>query len=218
MRIAHLADVHFRSLKRHDEYRTVFSAFADDAKKNNVDHIFVAGDIFHTKVSGISPEYIDELTWWLLKLSSVAHLHIILGNHDGNLINMSRQDAVTPIVNALNNENITLYKDSGVYEFEPGYNWCIFSLFDEKNWKNVEPVKGAVNIACYHGPVWGAKTESDWLIQEGLGLDFFQDFDFVLLGDIHAFQYLDFREYEFTIDEDDLDKFPGAKVLERIDG
>ena len=217
MRIAHIADVHYRGLSRHTEYRQVFSAFAESVKKQRVDHIYVGGDIFHTKTSGLSPEYIDEMAWWLTTLSSAAPLHITLGNHDGNLVNSTRQDAVTPIVNALNNPNVHLYKESGVYQFEPGFNWCIFSLFDEQNWKHIEPVEGEVNIACYHGPVWGAKTESDWLIQEGLSLEFFQDFDFALLGDIHKTQFLDFKEVEMIIDEDDLEKYPDAVVLERID-
>lgn len=213
-KIAHIADIHYRGANnRHKEYREVFQAFADDVKKNCVEHIFVGGDIFHTKTNGISPEYIDEITWWLKTLASVAKLHLILGNHDGNLANESRQDAVSPIVNAINDPNINLYKHSGVYQFAPGYNWCIFSLFDEHNWKNVKPVEGDVNIACYHGPVWGAKTESDWEINDGLTPDFFSDFDYCFLGDIHKTQFLDYKEVEIEIDEEDLDKYPGAVLV-----
>ena len=110
--IAHIADVHWRGLSRHDEYREVFSSFIKECKKNRVEHIFVGGDIFHTKTSGISPEYIDQLTWWLESMSEVAKVHLTLGNHDGNLTNLTRQDAVSPIVQALNNKNVFLYKKS----------------------------------------------------------------------------------------------------------
>lgn len=216
MRIAHIADIHYRGLARHTEYREVFAAFVEQVKADNVDHIFVGGDIFHTKTSGLSPEYIDEMVWWLDTLSSAASLHLMLGNHDGNLVNATRQDAITPIVNALRNPKVFLYKESGVYQFAPGYNWCIFSLFDEDKWKDVEPVEGEVNIACYHGPVWGAKTESDWEITEGLDLEFFQEFDFALLGDIHKFQFLDHRDVEIIVDESELDNYPDAKILEKI--
>ena len=130
MRVAHTADIHIRSLSRHDEYREVFTAFVDDCKKNKVDHIFIGGDIFHTKTSGISPEYIDFLTWWLNAMAEVAPIHLTLGNHDGNLVNQSRQDAVSPIVTAMNNPRVHLYKKSGVYEFHPGFNWCVYSLFN----------------------------------------------------------------------------------------
>jgi len=213
VKIAHTADIHWRGLSRHDEYRHVFEAFNKDCKKNKVDHIFVGGDIFHTKTTGISPEYIDQLTWWLESMAKVAEVHLTLGNHDGNLVNLSRQDAVSPIVQALNNSKIHLYKKSGVYEFHPGYNWCVYSLFDEEGWGNVKPESGKVNIACYHGPVQGSVTEVGWEM-EGMNLEFFKDYDFAFLGDIHKTQYLDFREVEIEIDEDDLFKYPGCTIIE----
>jgi hypothetical protein len=214
LRIAHIADIHWRGLSRHEEYRQVFEEFAKQVKARGADHIFVGGDIFHTKTTGLSPEYIEQMSWWLETLASAAEVHLTLGNHDGNLVNLTRQDAVTPIVKALQNPKIHLYKRSGTYPFAPGYNWCIFSLFDEEGWKNVHPVKGEVNIACYHGPVWGAKTESDWLIEDGITVDFFKDYDFCLLGDIHRAQFLGYRDVELIIDEEELSKHPNAEVLE----
>lgn len=213
LKIAHIADVHWRGLSRHDEYRDVFEAFNARAREECVDHIFVGGDIFHTKTSGLSPEYIDQLTKWLTSMADVADVHLTLGNHDGNLVNLSRQDAITPIVDALRNPKIHLYKKSGVYEFAPGYCWCVFSLFDEEGWKDVKPIPGKVNIACYHGPVHGAMTESDWLIEDGLKVDFFNDFDFCMLGDIHRTQYMGTRQVEIEIEEGDLHKYPGAEVV-----
>lgn len=195
VRIAHTADVHIRSLSRHDEYRDVFTAFITDCKKKNVDHIFIGGDIFHTKTTGISPEYIDFLTWWLESMAEVAHVHMTLGNHDGNLVNLSRQDAVSPIVTALNNPKIHLYKKSGVYEFHPGYNWCVYSLFDEDGWKDVKPETGKINIACYHGAVFGSVTESGWELDDAqVKVEFFKDYPFAFLGDIHQMQHLGYRE------------------------
>lgn len=215
MRIAHIADVHIRGLSRHDEIRTVFSALVEDIKARDVEHLFIGGDIFHTKTTGITPEYIDLMTWWLTTLASVSFVHMTLGNHDGNLTNMSRQDAVTPIANALNNPRIKIYKSSGVYQFAPGFNWCVFSLFDS-DWSKVKPVQGDINIACYHGPVWGAVTETDWEVKEGLKIDDFKDYDFCFLGDIHKMQFLDMRPVEIEIDEEDLHKYPGARVLGEV--
>lgn len=213
LKIAHIADVHWRGLSRHSEYREVFTAFSKQVKEQGVDHIFVGGDIFHTKTSGLSPEYIEQMIWWLNSMAESAEVHLTLGNHDGNLVNLSRQDAITPIVTAMNNPRVHLYKQSGVYEFAPGYNWCIFSLFDEEGWDKVKPVPGKVNIACYHGPVWGATTETDWLIEEGLTIDSFKEYDFCMLGDIHRMQFLAGRDIELTIDEKDLAKYPGAEVI-----
>ena len=84
--IAHLADVHIRGIQRHDETRHVFKSFINDCKARQIDHIFIAGDIFHTKTSGITPEYIDLMTELFKELSScVKGVHVTLGNHDGNL-------------------------------------------------------------------------------------------------------------------------------------
>jgi DNA repair exonuclease SbcCD ATPase subunit/DNA repair exonuclease SbcCD nuclease subunit len=193
--IAHTADVHIRALSRHDEYRQVFKAFIEDCRTQNVDHIFIGGDIFHTKVTGISPEYIDLLTWWLTEMAKVAPVHMVLGNHDGNLVNLSRQDAVTPIVEAMNNPRVFLYKKSGVYSFSPGYNWCVFSCFDEDGWKDVKPIPGDINIATFHGPVRGSVTETGWDIdEENITADYFRDYDFCMLGDIHKQQFLGYRD------------------------
>ena len=190
MKIAHIADIHIRGLTRHDEYKELFNDFIQKCIETNIEHIFIGGDIFHTKTSGLTPEYIDLITNFLNTLANAFNVHIILGNHDGNLANLSRQDSITPIVNAINNKNIFLYKNSGVYEFSPGFNWCVFSLFDKENWDKVKPINNKINIACYHGPIVGAITESGWKIDDGLSIEQFNAFDFTFLGDIHQFQTL----------------------------
>jgi len=193
-RICHTADIHIRSLSRHDEFRKTFQLMIDDCRRQAVDHIFIGGDIFHTKTTGISPEYIDLMTWWLNSMAEVAEVHMMLGNHDGNLVNMSRQDAVSPVVDAINNPRVHLYKKSGLYEFTPGFTFCVFSLFDEVGWKNVVPAKDKVNIACFHGSVRECLTETDWKVEEGLNREFFSNYDFTFLGDIHRRQNLVFRD------------------------
>ena len=189
---AHISDVHFRSLKRHKEYKTVFLNMFKKLKTLSPDVIFIGGDIVHSKTQGITPEIIDILNWWFTSLASIAPTHIILGNHDGLILNEDRQDAISPIISALNNENIKLYKKSGIYPTGiDGFNWAVFSCFDQKNWSKVKPVNGDVNIACFHGAVWGSKTDVDWELEGEVNLNFFSDYDFTFLGDIHKFQYLD---------------------------
>ena len=193
---AHISDIHWRGLKRHNEYRQVFSKLFDSLREEKPDAIFIGGDIVHSKTQGISPELIDHLNWWFNSLASIAPTHVILGNHDGLILNKDRQDAITPIVNALNNPNINLYKKSGTYSTlhtanNKKINWCVFSCFDEENWSIVKPVKNEINIACFHGAVWGSKTDIDWELEGEVNLSFFDDYDFTFLGDIHKLQYLD---------------------------
>ncbi len=196
MRIAHTADIHWRGLTRHQEYRQVFERFYTECRDRQVDIIFIGGDIFHTKTRGLTPEYIELMNWWLTSMAEIAPVHMILGNHDGNLANMERQDAITPIVNALGNPRVHLYKQSGVYQFAPGWNWCVFSLFDTEGWGHVSPVPGDVNIACYHGSIRGAVTDVGFEFEGNTTADFFKDYDFCLLGDIHRQQFLALREVD----------------------
>jgi len=195
MRIIHLADIHWRGLSRHKEYRESFSRFFDKARMLNPDVIYIGGDIVHNKTQGISPELIDCLCWWFTGLSDIAPTHVILGNHDGLMLNNDRQDAISPIISALKNPNIHLYKKSGVYPVKnhEDFNWCVFSCFDEPGWSSVRPQKNKINIALFHGAVWGSKTDIDFSIEGDVTDDFFDQFDFTLLGDIHKQQFLDER-------------------------
>ena len=65
MKIVHIADVHWRGLQRHEEYRRSFEDMFSQCREINPDAIVIAGDIVHSKTQGISPELIDSLAWWL---------------------------------------------------------------------------------------------------------------------------------------------------------
>lgn len=188
----HISDIHFRGLSRHEEYRESFTAFFNRVKKLAPDCIYVGGDIVHSKTQGITPELIDILSWWFTELAAIAPTHVILGNHDGLVLNKHRQDAISPIISALDNDRIFLYKKSGTYPTGiPGYNWCVFSCFDEEGYSNAKPVPGEVNIALYHGAVRGSLTDIEWSIDGEIESSFFDDYEFTFLGDIHKVQPLD---------------------------
>ena len=121
MRFAHIADTHIRNLKYHYEYNEVFKQLYKSLKEEKVDYIIHCGDIAHTKTQ-ISPEFVDMAREFFDKLSDIAPTYIILGNHDGNLKNESRQDAITPIVKAMNKDQIILLKDSGETKIDD--NFC----------------------------------------------------------------------------------------------
>jgi len=113
IKIAHFGDVHWRSLSRHQEYKRSFEDAFEKLEKLKPDVILVAGDIVHSKTQGITPELITYLTWWFRSLSRLAPVHVTLGNHDGLVLNPDREDAITPIINAIGDPNIHLYKKSG---------------------------------------------------------------------------------------------------------
>jgi DNA repair exonuclease SbcCD ATPase subunit/DNA repair exonuclease SbcCD nuclease subunit len=187
MRICHLADIHFRAFSRHKEYKEVFEKIFKSIKNLNVDMVVVCGDIVHEKTR-ITPELVDILNWWfrsLIEVSGKFGVHLILGNHDLNLSNKSRMDVLSPIVNLLDDDNLHFYKESGVYTHGK-INLGVFSCFDEDRWDEVKPKKDGINIALFHGCVLGAKTDLDYMLRGAeVSVDFFDEFDFALLGDIH---------------------------------
>ncbi len=188
---AHFADIHFRGLSRHDEYRKVFTLAFEKLRELKPDVIFLGGDIVHSKTQGISPELIEILRWWLSGLADIAPVHLILGNHDGLMMNEDRLDAITPIIRTLDNPRIKLMKGTGVYSTPvEGFNWCTFCCFDTKSWGELRPPETGTSIALYHGPVNGSLTDQDWEINgDSIKVDFFSDYDYVMLGDIHKRQF-----------------------------
>lgn len=191
-KIAHIADTHIRNLKYHDEYRAVFKQLYADLKKKQPDVIIHCGDIAHTKTQ-LSPEYFALASDFLKNLADIAPTYVILGNHDGNLKNANRQDAITPIAEALQHPRLHLKKNSGEFEPMPGLVFNVLSVFDRENW--IQPSnKAAINIALYHGAITGCQTDTGWTMTHGEDtIEIFNNFDFAMLGDIHARQALDLK-------------------------
>ena len=189
-KIAHIADTHIRNLKYHDEYRIAFRDLYEKLANDMPDCIVHCGDLAHTKTQ-LSPEYFQLCAEFLTSLANIAPTYIILGNHDGNLKNDDRQDAITPIVNALKHPRLHLLKDSGEVHLDDGLALNVLSIFDRDNW--LKPTdKSKINIALYHGAIAGSKTGSNWTMDQGDdNTDIFRDFDFAMLGDIHRQQHLD---------------------------
>ncbi len=189
MRFAHIADTHIRNLKYHFEYREVFKQLYKSLKEEKVDYIIHCGDIAHTKTQ-ISPEFVDMCREFFESLAEIAPTYIILGNHDGNLRNGSRQDALSPIVRAINSPRLTLIKNAGEVKLRDKFCLNVLSVFDEDNW--VKPTDiNSINIALYHGAIDKSKTDSNWTLGGDHDIGIFDHFDFAFLGDIHKTQKLD---------------------------
>ena len=183
-KIAHLADTHIKNLKFHYEYKKVFEQLYEILRKESVDYIVHCGDIAHTKTQ-ISPEFVELCSDFFSNLAKIAPTYIILGNHDGNLKNSTRQDALSPIVKALNLPDLYLLKNAGETVLEPDLALNVLSVFDEDNW--VAPSdQSRINIALYHGSVSGVKTDTGWVMTHGdHDIGVFAGHDYALLGDIH---------------------------------
>ena len=160
--IIHLADIHIRLQKRHEEYRTVFSrlySYCKDFKDKNPNTIiYVAGDIAHSKTD-MSPEQINLIQDFFKSLSNITDTIVIAGNHDMNLNNKTRLDALAPIINALDHPNLFYLKDTNVYQFGNVY-FNVMGVSDKPvNFIRASDIPNdKIKIALHHGAVNQAST------------------------------------------------------------
>ena len=189
-KIYHIADVHIRNVKRHNEYRQVFEKMFEEIRKRGTEDsiIYLAGDIAHAKLE-LSPELVREISWLFTECSKLCETILITGNHDCNMNNSDRLDVLTPIVEALNLPNFTYLRDTQVYAIG-GVDFAVFSIFDNKdNWPKAETLSGNKKIALFHGPVDNSQTDIGYVVSSRhFTTDMFDGYDLALLGDIHKRQ------------------------------
>jgi DNA repair exonuclease SbcCD nuclease subunit len=187
--IAHIADIHFRNIQRHNEFRAICENFFDQMKRIKPERIVIAGDIVHSR-NQISPELVSEVSWFLSGCSKVTGKVIIIpGNHDIVEQNKERMDALTPIINALDADNIVYYTKSALYQDE-NVVWSVFSIFDNHmapESLEMRPYNGTY-IGLYHGTIVGAVNEQGFKFSHGAEVNKFRHCDMVLCGDIHKRQ------------------------------
>lgn len=187
-KIIHFSDLHIRLFKDHELYRGIMKQAFDEWKSIAPDRIVFTGDLVHSK-NQMTPELIEFVAWVLTECSKIAKTVLIIGNHDFLENNSTRLDALTPIIDSLQNEMIAYYKNRGVYE-DQNINWCVYSLMDH----NIPPeVKKSTNknIGLFHGPIQGLYTDIGYKFEDGFDSNKFKGCDLVLCGDIHKRQIFD---------------------------
>ena len=199
-KIVHLSDIHIRRLYRHQEYREVFNKLYKKLRKIKPDIIYVGGDIVHGK-NDLSPELTRMVARFLLRLSRLTdHVIIISGNHDCNLQNKSREDALSPIIDLLKKitSNIYYWKNSGKYTIN-NIDFGVLSIFDiDKNRNqlidklpNPTDMDGEYKIVLHHGPVGTFRYDNQLQVTDDrVTLDVLKGYDFGFFGDIHLKQFL----------------------------
>lgn len=193
----HLADIHIRTLRMHDEYKDVFKSLLKDLRELLVDYsreeirIVIAGDLVHQKIV-ISNEMLILGTWFLRKLEEIAPVIIIAGNHDLLENNVNRMDSISPMVQFLGDKEINYFKESKCY-LDDNIVWCVYSIFEENKRPNIEAARvefgdDKTYVGLFHAPLMNAKTDIGYEIDHGAGLDIFEGCDIAMLGDIHKRQ------------------------------
>ena len=184
-RLVHFSDLHIRLFKDHDLYRSILISALSEWKVLKPDRIVFTGDLVHSK-NQMTPELIEFVAWFLTECSKVAKTILIIGNHDFLENNLSRLDALSPIIDSLNDPNIVYYKDRGVYGDE-NILWVVYSLTSHNIPPEI-PVTDLKKIGLFHGPVLGLTTSIGYKFDDGFEASKFDGCDLVLCGDIHKRQ------------------------------
>ena len=191
-KIIHLGDAHIRLVRRHGEYRDVFQNLYEKLVQSNLENsiIFFAGDLCHAKVD-MSPEMVRLASDFLRSLSEIAPTIVIAGNHDCNLGNSDRLDALSPIIENIDSDNLHYLRNSGVYKIADT-EFGVFSVFgDKKKWPTADQLTSKNKIALFHGPINNATTDVGYTITNRHAMpSIFAGYSAVLCGDIHSHQTL----------------------------
>jgi DNA repair exonuclease SbcCD nuclease subunit len=184
-KLVHFSDLHIRLFKDHDLYRSILNDMLNQFREIQPDRIVFTGDLVHSK-NQMTPELIEFVAEVLTKCSKIAKTVLIIGNHDFLENNMSRLDALTPIIDSLKDENIAYLKSRGEYQ-DDNIDWVVYSLMDHNIPPDIEKT-GRTKIGLFHGPVQGLTTDIGYKFDSGFDSDKFGGCDLVLCGDIHKRQ------------------------------
>lgn len=200
--ICHIADIHIRTYRMHDEYGAAFKTFLKTIREMVKDYdreevrIVIVGDYVHQKIT-ISNELLILGTWFLRKLEKIAPVVIVAGNHDLLENNKDRMDTITPMVQLLPDLDIRYYKESDC-TLDGNIVWCNYSIFNDNERPNIEEARAKYGddktyIGLYHAPIIGATTDIGYEFDEATSLAHFDGCDMVLLGDIHKRQTFNYK-------------------------
>lgn len=199
--ILHVADIHIRLNKRHDEYKEVFNnLYAEIRKTPETTVVALLGDVVHSK-SDLSPECVQMASDLFKNIADLRPLVLVAGNHDATLSNKSRLDSLTPIVDALAHPNIFYLKTTGLY----GLRNILFNnmgVFDAperyiqgRDIPDVYRNQYEHVIALFHGAVDRAALDTGYAVSNpAIMPPLFDWHDIALLGDIHKRQ--DMQAYD----------------------
>jgi DNA repair exonuclease SbcCD ATPase subunit/UDP-2,3-diacylglucosamine pyrophosphatase LpxH len=199
--ILHIADIHIRLNKRHDEYKEVFSKLYEKLKATpDTTLVAVMGDIFHSK-SDLSPECVQMASDFFKSLADIRPTILVAGNHDATLSNKSRLDSLTPIVDALNHSTLYYLKTSGLYGFGNILfnNMCVFDPPEKyilgKDIPQIYKNQYEHVIALFHGVIDGVSSDNGYRLDNpAIMTPLFDYYDIALCGDIHLMQNM--QEYD----------------------
>ena len=196
MKFIHIADSHLDakfdnligkenlSQKRRIEQREVFTKAIEYAKNNDIDYIFISGDLYEEGLINLSTiEYINDL------FKAIPNIKIIItpGNHDP-YIKQSVYDTYNFSDNVYVFDKYEVIKKE--YDDVNIYGFAFNSFFEESiNFEGIELDKSKLNILVMHGDLNASQEQEHKFnpVQERLLQEL--GFDYIAMGHIHKNNY-----------------------------
>ena len=192
MKFVHIADMHFDSPfatisdkgnlgeKRRIEQRIVFKKIIDYIKENDIEYLFISGDLYeHKYIKKSTIEYINSL----FKEIENTKIFITPGNHDPYLkksyYNIYKWNDNVKIFNS-KMEKIEL-QEADIYGYGFDDFYCSESNIESIEIENQEKI----NILLMHGTLDGANIEDKQYNSVSKKILERKGFDYVALGHIH---------------------------------
>lgn len=194
MKFVHIADMHFDmpftvlaqnglAEQRRIDQRNVFNKMINYIKENNIDYLFIAGDLYENEY--IRKSTIDYINNCFKKIPNTK-IYIAPGNHDPYLNNSyynkyewSENVYIFTKLDKIEKENINIY----------GYGFTDF--YSKKMDLPQEINSSKINILIMHADLNGASLENgeyNSILETDLKK---LDFDYVALGHIHKNNFKD---------------------------
>lgn len=196
MKFIHIADMHFDNAfinlsdkdnlgdLRRLEQRKIFKKVIEYIKENNIEYLFISGDLYENKyVKKSTIEYINNL----FKEIPETKVFIAPGNHDpiikNSYYNKFSWNSNVKIFNSkiekVELENIDIYG----YGFDDFY--CTDSEIENFEIDN----KNKINVLIIHGTLDGASIEDKQYNSMSKNMLKSKEFDYIALGHIHKLDY-----------------------------
>ena len=196
MKFVHIADMHFDSPfvnlsnkeymgeLRRLEQRKVFKKMIDYIKDNNIEYLFISGDLYeHKYIKQSTIEYINKL----FQEIPDTKIYIAPGNHDPFLKNSyyskfnwsNNVKIFSNSIEKIENENVNIY----------GYGFTDFYC-ENSGIENIEiDDKEKLNILVIHGALDSSNIEDRQYNPMKKNMLKAKGFDYVALGHIHKMDY-----------------------------
>ena len=215
--IYHLSDLHIRNgdkiYCRYNEYKTVFNNTIQSIKKNIEDNklnfedyiVIITGDVFHNK-NNIGNYGLLLYKTFIQELLKISRVYILHGNHD--IVQSDKEQPSLVYSSTFNLTNLIIINETQSFIIDDiGFSYVSVdeTLDSYKNSGRFQelPLFPEINntvktkIALFHGSFASAKLYNGEEIKSEYNpypLEWIQDFDYVLLGDIHKRQIFSYKK------------------------